>query len=399
MMTRIGFLLVSWLLLSSVAYAGGGLSQAEYNALNRIYEHMENDQWQAAQQSVRQSLKATRSDYARAVFLQTAGQINLELGDYQQALKRFSAAYDLAIMPKTNQGQLLRATAQLSCATERWIACIERYGKWQNDYPSQIKTDDYVQLAQAHVNLQRWQGALETIQAAIGQSKATQPPKSWLNILVTANSELKRWQKAAQAQATVVQHYPDDASRWRLFTRLNMLAGDYSAALASQRLGYVKGYLVEARDLELLAQLFYRQHSPYFAAVYQEKFIANGGGQIGEKHRLLLAQYWLKAKEWGKAELALERLATQFPSSKNLKRLSALYLQNKKWRKAEALLMRLVEREASPKNYLYLGMAQAQLKQFKAAKSSLQMARANKQTRQQAIQWEAYVNQMLGTKG
>lgn len=289
---------------------------------------------------------------------------------------------------------LQHTLGQLYCTEAQWKNCIREISQWMQQPEAKARAEDYLLLAQANAQLERWREVLPPIRAAISQRKVA--PASWYLLQIGAHVQLKQWAGAVRQQQQLVQHYADKPEYWRQLVSLQVRQGAEKQALATQRLGYQRGLLNEARDYRLLAQLLLNQQLPYVAGEILDKGVRKGVLRANAKNLDLLANAWIRAREDQRAINVLNRLQAQAPRQSRAVRLAQLHLKTGQWHSAETLLLKaLQQKPAKPAELqLLLGIARVNMKQFEQARSAFVNASREDRYARSVAGWMRYLEQL-----
>lgn len=191
-------------------------------------------------------------------------------------------------------------------------------------------TDEVLEM-----RIQAWQGAGRLDKALplaeqYLKSKAT-ISDSWLQFMVGANAELKRYAQAEQWQKQLLQRGPDQLSAWKQLAALQQLAGQHSKALATLRTAYAKGINFKASDLDDLINLASASGQPWQAARLLEGMLKHGLLSTSTVTQERLAQLHWQAREYKQAAEQYARLAKHTGSGQHWLNLAQLEIQQGHW--------------------------------------------------------------------
>jgi tetratricopeptide (TPR) repeat protein len=370
------------------------LSQRDFALLKPAFEAIDEGKLKAAQQQFLKAKKQIRSSYAKALLLSNLGQLELQWQRYSKALPYLTKAYQLKVLPAEQQVGLGHTLAQVHCVKEQWRSCIRYMNQWMSVSAIKVTGQDYLMLAQAYSQLNQWEKVIQPIAAAINSRSVA--PQSWFQLKVVAHIQLKQWSRAIKAQQKLLKHYAANEDNWTQLVSLQLQAGNHKAALASQRMGYERGILVDAADYRLLAQMLVQADIPFYAGQVLEQGMKSGTLTANRKTLQLLSDCWVKAREAKKAVAVLVRLNRASPSDKSLQQQAHMQMQLRDWRSAEFTLQELIKRSKAeqPEAQLLLGIVRIKLKRFLKARQALVLAAKNKQQKSIADSWIRYLEQI-----
>jgi tetratricopeptide (TPR) repeat protein len=382
------------LLLPLFANAQTQLSQRDFALLKPAFEAIDEGKLKAAHQQFLKAKKQVRSSYAKALLLSNLGQLELQWQRYSKALPYLSQAYQLKVLPAEQQTGLGHTLAQVHCVKEQWRSCIRYMSQWMPVSAKKVTGQDYLMLAQAHSQLNQWGKVIQPITTAINSRAVA--PQSWFQLKVVAHIQLKQWSRAIKAQQRLLKHYAEKGENWRQLVSLQLQVGKHKAALASQRIGYERGILVDAVDYRLLAQMLVQADIPFYAGQVLEQGIKRGALKANKKTLQLLSDCWVKAREAKKAIAVLVRLNRASPSNKSLQQQAHMQMQLRDWRSAEFTLQQLIKRSKTeqPEAQLLLGIVRIKLKRFHKARQALLLAAKSKRQKPVAESWMLYLEQI-----
>lgn len=389
--------------------AAAPLDQREYRLLSPVYQYLDAGQLDNAYQQLIKARQQVSSDYAKALVEHNLGNIELQRAHYSRALVHLTRAYGFNQLEKQQQLNLAHTLAQLNCVEENWQACINLLDNWMTEVPDSIKDTDYLLLAQAYSQLENWSAVIESInKAIIFRGKA---PENWYELKVAAHLNLKQWHAAIKAQQQMMQYYADKPRHWRQLVALHLQVRDMPAALASQRIGYQRGLLANARDYRLLVQMLLSENMPFYAGEVMQAGLDKGVLRANQKNLDLLSRAWVQARETDKAVSALARLNEVSPTRDNLSRLAKMQIELEHWQAAEATLLKVLAMNAEGKSqgkghdngndnenraylHLLLGITRIKLQDYDNARVALDTAALNEQVKSSAAGWLQYMQQV-----
>jgi hypothetical protein len=207
---------------------------------------------------------------------------------------------------------------------------VKKYNQTLKYLDGVAATDEVLEM-----RIQAWQGvgrldkALPLAEQYL-KGKAT-ISESWLQFMVGANAELKRYKKAEHWQKRILKRDSNQLSAWKQLAALQQMDGQHSKALATLRTAYAKGISFKASDLDDLISLASASGQPWQAARLLEGML---------KHNLLptsiaaqerLAQLHWQARDYKPAAEHYARLAKQTGSGQHWFSLAQLEMQQGHW--------------------------------------------------------------------
>lgn len=370
------------------------LSQFEYKQLSGAFKLMEEGQLTAARAHLLEAQKKVKSDYAKALVFHNLAQIALQRDQFKPAIINLKAARALNALPDKQQINILHTLGQLHCMQEEWNLCISNFRNWMTEAPQEVKPNDHLLLAQAYAQIDRWKSVIPHIKTAIKSKKVA--PENWYQLLIGAHIRLKQWPLAVQQQQILIRHYSHKPSHWRQLVSLQLQSGRRKAALATQRMGFERKLLRQAKDYTLLAQLMMNHQIPFHAGKVLEEGFKHKVLKGSKKNLQLLSRAWMQSKESGRAISALKKLYRLTPTEKIAIQLAQMQLLDKSWSAAEATLLNALQKKSKQpaRLQLMLGIARINMKDYESARESLEVAAGDSRYSKSVKNWIRYLDQM-----
>ena len=185
------------------------------------------------------------------------------------------------------------------------------------------------------IRIQSWQGlgrldkALPVAEQYL-KSKTT-ISDNWLQFMVAANAELKRYAQAEQWQKQLLQRSPDQLKAWKQLAALQQMAGQHAKALATLRTAYSKGISFKSSDLDSLINLASASEQPWQAARLLEGMLQHGLLTRNASSQERLAQLHWQARDYPRAAAQYAQLAKQTGKGQHWLSLAQLEIQQGRW--------------------------------------------------------------------
>lgn len=154
---------------------------------------------------------------------------------------------------------------------------------------------------------------------------------NWLQFMVGANAELKRYAQAEQWQKQVLQRNPEQLNAWKQLAALQQLAGQHTKALATLRTAYSKNMTFAQADLENLIALAAGSDQPWQAARLLEGMWQHGMLTKTLSCQERLAQLHWQARDYQRAAQTYAQLAQQTGKGQHWLSLAQLEIQQGRW--------------------------------------------------------------------
>lgn len=191
-------------------------------------------------------------------------------------------------------------------------------------------TDEVLEMRiQAWQSLGRLDQALPLAEQYL-KSKST-VSDTWLQFMVAANAELKRYTQAEQWQKRILQRNPQQLTAWQQLAALQQMAGQHTHALATLRTAYSRGMTFQQADLDRLISLAAASDQPWQAARLMQGMLASGllSSSISNQERL--AQLHWQARDYASAAQQFSQLAQKTGKGQHWLSLAQLEIQQGHW--------------------------------------------------------------------
>ena len=191
-------------------------------------------------------------------------------------------------------------------------------------------TDEILEM-----QIQAWQG-LGRLDQALPLAERYLKNKStisgsWLQFMVGANAELKRYAQAEQWQKRILQRDPDQLSAWQQLAALQQMAGQHGKSLATLRTAYSRGMTFQQSDLDRLIALAAASEQPWQAARLMKGMLESGLLAANTANQQRLAQLHWQARDYPSAAQRFAQLAQQTGKGQHWLSLAQLEIQQGRW--------------------------------------------------------------------
>lgn len=185
------------------------------------------------------------------------------------------------------------------------------------------------------MQIEAWQG-LGRLDQALPLAERYLKGKSriednWLQFMVGANAELKRYAEAQGWQKRILQRSPDSVNAWKQLAALQQMANQNTKALATLRTAYSKGIEFKQADLDSLIALASASGQPWQAARLLAGMLSNGLMQTSLATQERLAQLHWQARDYPRAAKQYRQLAQQTGKGQHWLSLAQLEIQQGRW--------------------------------------------------------------------
>lgn len=183
------------------------------------------------------------------------------------------------------------------------------------------------------------------------------------------------------------------------WVQLSLIYGardSYAESLAVQQIAYQQGLLTKDKELQRLARSYLFKNLPYPAAKVLQKGLDEGQIEPGPKVYELLANAWIAAREFSKAEAPLARAAELSDDGRLYVRLAQVKMQNEQWSEAAGLIRKALDKGGFDEKQLasaqlLLGICYYNANQVGPARTAFRQARRHESMREQADAWIAHI--------
>lgn len=225
----------------------------------------------------------------------------------------------------------------------------------------------------AYTNLQmdNFEDAATVLERAI--ATADEPQSQWFELLAFSYTRLNRGDEALALVERVITLEPTNARWWRQLASIYLLLEDVPKGAA----GLAVSALVEEiefNDAIHLAKLFNILGMPADGAQVLEIAFKVDSDSVGFEERMLLAELWMLAREFGFAVREFELAATLDMGGEANWRLGQLYMQRERYTEAgQALAVSISEyaEDVPPQLYYLMAIVAINLENYDTARAAL----------------------------
>lgn len=316
------FLLLLSLLFAVSAQAAQVVNPAVFIALERAQSAQQKGDYAAARKALQVEAKA--GSVEEALLWRSRAYLAWAEGDNKQALSLLEKAVasgklDEALLPEERLN-----LAKLNLVQGRYAKVVEVLGA-----PAQASEEVLQMLVQAYQGLGQHAKALPLAERYVQANP--EAGDTWLQFLVGANAELKRYEAAERWQRRLLLRHPDLARSWRQLAGLQQLAGEEDKALATLRAAHAKGLDFSEAELDNLVLLASAAGQPWQGAKLLEGMLASRLLAVNAERRERLAMLWWQARERQSAAQLYRELATQSGDAKLWLNVAQLELEQAHW--------------------------------------------------------------------
>ncbi|MDY0248747.1 MAG: tetratricopeptide repeat protein [Pseudomonas sp.] len=207
---------------------------------------------------------------------------------------------------------------------------IKNYNQVLKYLQGVAQTDETLEM-----RIQAWQG-LGRLDKALPLAEQYLKGKSrisdnWLQFMVGANVEVKRYAQAELWQKRLLLRSPKQLNAWKQLAALQQLSGQHSKALATLRTAYSKGITFKPSDLDSLITLASASDQPWQAARLLAGMLKHGILATTVTSQERLAQLHWQARDYQSAAQQYAQLAKQTGKGQHWLNLAQLEIQQGRW--------------------------------------------------------------------
>lgn len=319
-----------WLLLVMLSAAAlPGMAQqtvdpAVFKALNAAQTAQQKGDYAAAQRAL-DGVQAKSGSLEEALVWRSKAYVAWSAGSNGQAIDWL----DKAVRSGKLDAEMLAGErlnlAKLNLGERRYAKVVELL------VPNQGTASEEVlqMLVQAYQGMNQPAKALPLAERYVQAN-----PKAadiWLQFLVGANADLKRYAQAERWQRQLLARQPNDAKGWRQLAALQQMAGSNDKALATLRAAHSKGLRFSESELDNLVLLAGAADQPWQGAKLLAGMLDSGllANTAARQERLGL--FWWQARDRAAAVRVLRPLAERSGNGKHWLYVAQLELEQSRW--------------------------------------------------------------------
>ncbi|MGK9065804.1 tetratricopeptide repeat protein [Stutzerimonas chloritidismutans] len=316
-------LLLASLLFMASAHAAQSIDPAVFKALERARTAQDKGEYSAARQAL-SGAEARAGSLEEALLWRSRAYLAWAEGDNRQALELLEKAVNSGKLDDTMLPNEHLNLAKLNLVERRYAKVVSLLG-------AQAKPSEEVlqMLVQAYQGLGQHPKALPLAERYVQANPNA--GETWIQFLVGANAELKRYEAAERWQRRLLEKHPNDAKSWRQLAGLQQLAGDEDKALATLRAAHTKGLRFSESELDNLVLLAGATGQPWQGAKLLQGMLDSQLLAMTAARRERLGQLWWQARERQAAAGIYRDLAAQSGSAKLWLNVAQLELEQSRW--------------------------------------------------------------------
>ena len=374
------------------------ISPLTVKKLNQAQVLLDEGNVQGALNSLNRTLYQVRSDYEKAVIIQTAAFIILSKDDdaaYKQAIVLFKTVEKINSLPDSEQQNILLNIALLSGQLENYKEAVLWFRKWmdQQTYAGNvIDSKKTMQLAQFYQLDEQVKLAEIYYQKAIKQALKLKEPvvESWYVQWLSVNFRLENFRKSEAILTLLISMSPNNLQYYRQLAGIHEWQDNSKKALSAWEMAHKQGLIETKPDIQLLAQLLLRLNYPLKAANVLDVFYKQNNQNLFESDYELLAGAWLAAKEQEKAIDTYKKAFSVLKSRKYAVSIAQLYIEKSSFTDALNALKQ-VEDNKNGEYYLLIAFVFVQFNDNDSAIKNYEKALDFEKSKDQAQEWLDYL--------
>lgn len=345
--------------------------------------------------------------YAQSLLLNQFGQQSIRDGNYEQALGYLEKLLKLKALDAEVLDPVRAQLPALYAATKQYTKLIRALEK-KAQQPDGLQAVEWLQLADAYLQSERYKSALRPLDQAIALSskKNGAAPQAWYRTKLALLQKLKRKQAQRETLQTLLRLFPSEAEYWLQLAQLQASAKRWRSAVSTLDLAYRQSLITEADQLLLYARLTNRAGWPHRAGALMQTWVEQELLANSAAHHREIASYWLAAHEHGRAidalELAVKKTTQEGGSGVQIAtlnlQLGQLNIDVARWAEAiEALDAALATDKVKAslgRAHLLRGTAFYQTGHYEKALAAFTAAREQNDVSQAADQWLNFIGQL-----
>lgn len=326
------------------------------------------------------------NDHEKALMWQTLAYIYSGKDQPKKAIEALEKCLAQDALPDGAQLTTQFNLGQMYLVVEEYEKAVKTLVDWLNKVENPTPQAHYM-VAMAYAQTEKYRKGLEHAkQAVYGGAKPQEP---WLQLLLSLHYQVKETREMAKVLEMLVQRFPKK-QYWTQLAAVYGEIGEEKRSLAALELAYEAGYLTTKSELSNLAQLYSYHDVPLKAAAVLEKGLKAEILDRELKTVELLANSYLRAREYEKAIAPLSEAAKLSEKGDLYVQLAQVYVEREDWKQAAAALKSAIDKGklSDPANvFLLAGIVNYNLKRRDVARQAFEQARGFDKSAKVAKQW------------
>lgn len=384
-------ILVATQLVTTVC--GQGISDRTFKYLTRINKMIEDEAYQEAYDTCLKIREYSMSDYDRSVIMNTEGNVLLSLERYQDAANVFIEVIEADELSDELIQNLKLNVGQIMISVENYEDGV-KYLEWWLEAESEPSPEVLITIGSAWTQMGNYDKGLVYVERAIRDSDK-KPEKSWLDLWLAIYFQKEDYDSCIEVLKEALVYYPDEKKYWSQLSGMHLQKEDDAGALASMRLAYVEGHLTKEKDLLQLVKLFYFLDIPYNGAEILRDNLNKGLISENEENYKLLAEGWLRSKEYDQALEAYKKADRYARTGEYDLYRAQIYMDSEDWVEASSALESAIQKGLPDEGMglMMLVLVYYEQNLFDDALRSVKKAKDFPKYTKRAEEWEAYLEE------
>ena len=370
------------------------LTAATHTALTKARDLIKNEQYASAKNIIDELLQSGIPDYDRAITQQIEGYIYIGLKNNSAAIKSFTSAIDLGVLPEQVSHQVEFILARLLASESDYKKAEMHLEHWLKSEPKP-NADAHVLAASIYYQTGKMQPMVDHLQELLKINE--NQDKTVFDMLLYGYFQLKDYNSAAQLLVKLLSKNPGNKEYWKQLAATYLQLKQYKKAIAYYKLAYLHGYL-DTTDIMQLVSLYMSQQLPYEAASLLNDEIDKGTIEKNKKNLELLAHCWLQAREYDHATDTMQQIVDINQDPDIYYQMGRIFYQQQKWPEVIKSMQRAMKHpDPGKKSFaaLLTGIAEFHIENYADAAKALNQAKNYHDTRSQAQWWLDKIDRTL----
>ncbi|MFL6575603.1 MAG: tetratricopeptide repeat protein [Povalibacter sp.] len=376
----------------------GDMSEATYNDTQEAMEFLAKQKYTEALEKLNK-IADKGSDYEKAVVNYNLGFVYSSKNDTAGAVKAFAKALSYKALPRSQSEQLQYNLGQLYIVSGQHDDGIKTLQDFINNACGKVPAEAHIFLANSLSERKRYSEALPQIDLAI--SKAKEPKETWLQMKLAIAYETKDFKSCADSLVGLIAMLPSKPEYWRQLSSMFYEMKQDAEAVAVLALAERQGFVEKPNEIKNLYSIYMVMELPFKAGMLMQSAMDKSKLPGDETNLSSLADAWINAREAGRAETVLKKLAGIAEKGDYYFKLGAMYGDDERWQESQEMLKKSLEKgglKRPGEAWMRLAVAQYGLKNTPAAIASLQKAAGFDETRKQAGEWLRHLSGQVASQ-
>lgn len=311
------------------------LSSSAFRNMFEIQEALQNEDYEGALRQLTAVL--ARGDklkpYDKAKALELLAVVHMSREDYGRAAEAAQRALSLDALEESSVTLLHHRLFYLYFFLEDYRRSIRHIETWfkreANPDVQSYFTAARVYAVSGNIN-KALDLALQGMEALHRQPQR-EPRESWYQLLISIYLQQKQYPEAAGALEQALSRWPDRADYYLQLSAVYQTLSRERESLAILSMARRNRLVNRESDLERLVQLYRYFEYPFKGAAIFREAMNREHVKATEANWEAIANAWLQAREWSRAESALKKTAGLSDTGKHWLRLCQIAFQDERW--------------------------------------------------------------------